>query len=145
MNALLLVAAIAYGSIDLHGCIALSTEKLTLPAPAIAAFFDPPHALAISVITNKNCPDGYQAANVETESIGIGIVMTGGPYTALSPTSDGAVRIRNRAGTIFILRQCASSEGLHLTVWKGAERVWHDYYALGYDVEPTCTDEETRE
>lgn len=40
-------------------------------------------------------------------------------------------------------RECASSEGLHLTAWRGkpleGERVWHEYLYLGYDVEPDCT------
>ena len=40
-------------------------------------------------------------------------------------------------------RSCASSEGLHLTVWSGQAltgiRKWHSYYYLGFDIEPTCT------
>ncbi len=40
------------------------------------------------------------------------------------------------------VRGCASSEGLHLTIWAGeplkSRRLWHSYYYLGYDVEPTC-------
>lgn len=40
------------------------------------------------------------------------------------------------------VRGCASSEGLHLTLWSGeplkGTRLWHTYYYLGYDVEPTC-------
>jgi len=42
-------------------------------------------------------------------------------------------------------RRCASSEGLHFSAWVGARRVWHEYYYLGYDVDPTCTEEETAE
>ena len=46
------------------------------------------------------------------------------------------------------LRSCTSSEGVHLTIWSapqpGGRRLWHAYYFLGYDVEPTCTEEETR-
>jgi len=46
-------------------------------------------------------------------------------------------------------RSCASSEGMHLTVWKGSPltglRVWHGYYHLDYSVEPNCTDKETVE
>jgi hypothetical protein len=42
------------------------------------------------------------------------------------------------------VRACTSSEGLHLTVWAGtplkSDRLWHEYYYLGYDVEPSCTD-----
>jgi len=39
-------------------------------------------------------------------------------------------------------RECTSSEGLHLTVWKGkpliGRRIWHSYYHFNYDTEPTC-------
>lgn len=40
------------------------------------------------------------------------------------------------------VRSCTSSEGLHFTLWAGeplkSTRLWHMYYYLGYDVEPTC-------
>lgn len=43
-------------------------------------------------------------------------------------------------------RSCGSSEGLHLTVWSGSPLKgvlrWHHYYYLGYDIEPTCSDQE---
>lgn len=46
-------------------------------------------------------------------------------------------------------RVCASTEGLHLTVWAGeplkSKRVWHRYYYLGYDVNPDCKEKETEE
>lgn len=42
------------------------------------------------------------------------------------------------------VRSCASYEGLYLTVWSGtpltSQRLWHQYYYLGYDVEPSCDD-----
>jgi hypothetical protein len=45
-------------------------------------------------------------------------------------------------------RSCTSTEGVHLTVWKGKPlegiRKWHYYYYLGYDVTPDCTENETR-
>ncbi|MCI0689673.1 MAG: hypothetical protein L0Y54_20920 [Sporichthyaceae bacterium] len=41
-------------------------------------------------------------------------------------------------------RACTSSEGLHLTAWSGtplqSTRIWHRYYYLGYDVEPSCVE-----
>ena len=40
-------------------------------------------------------------------------------------------------------RSCTSTEGVHLTVWKGEPlrgvRKWHFYYYLGYNVRPSCT------
>ncbi|UCF40916.1 MAG: hypothetical protein JSW43_00805 [Gemmatimonadota bacterium] len=60
-----------------------------------------------------------------------------GPVTRLDVDGDGAIEE---------FRTCASSEGLHLTVWPGAEmtgtRLWHRYFYLGYDVEPDCSDAE---
>jgi hypothetical protein len=39
-------------------------------------------------------------------------------------------------------RECASNEGLHLTVWIGkplvGKRIWHSYYHLNYDTENDC-------
>lgn len=47
-----------------------------------------------------------------------------------------------------ILRTCTSSEGVHLTIWKGAafqgKRRWHGYDYLGYDVTANCRASETR-
>lgn len=44
----------------------------------------------------------------------------------------------------LVFRSCGSNEGVHLTVWQHARRLWHEYYHVPYDTEPTCTDEETR-
>jgi hypothetical protein len=44
------------------------------------------------------------------------------------------------------VRSCASIEGLHLTVWSGvplkSKRLWHEYYYVGYDLEPSCKDQD---
>ncbi|NIR42566.1 MAG: hypothetical protein GWN99_01570 [Gemmatimonadetes bacterium] len=49
-------------------------------------------------------------------------------------------------GALEEFRICASSEGLHLTVWSGigmtGRRLWHRYFYLGYDVEPDCSEAE---
>src|SRR5262245_566274 len=48
----------------------------------------------------------------------------------------------NHDETIF--RSCTSMEGLHFFVWARnglkARKVWHRYYYLGYDVEPSCNE-----
>ncbi len=44
------------------------------------------------------------------------------------------------------VRSCASQEGVHLTAWRGrpleGRRVWHAYWFLGYDVDPSCTEKD---
>jgi hypothetical protein len=46
------------------------------------------------------------------------------------------------------VRSCTSKEGLHLTAWAGtplkSQRIWHQYFYLGYDVEPTCQNADVR-
>ena len=50
------------------------------------------------------------------------------------------------AGERLTVRSCSSHEGIHLTAWRGkpleGRRLWHAYWYLGYDVEPSCTEEE---
>ena len=45
-------------------------------------------------------------------------------------------------------RECTSNEGMHFTVWSGrpliGKRIWHRYYYLEYDTQPTCKSKETR-
>jgi len=65
-------------------------------------------------------------------------------FTGEFPVVNGEVRgDLNGDGTAESFRSCTSNEGLHLTVWTGealkTERLWHEYYYLGYDVEPSCT------
>lgn len=68
------------------------------------------------------------AGAVGTRSLGSGVLGV-----QLSPTYSNAQ-----------VRSCRSHEGLHLTVWAGSpltsQRLWHEYYYLGYDVEPSCED-----
>jgi hypothetical protein len=44
------------------------------------------------------------------------------------------------------VRSCTSQVGIHLTVWSGepltSKRLWHEYWYLGYDAEPSCEKED---
>lgn len=55
----------------------------------------------------------------------------------------------NRDGIPESFRYCTSNEGLHYTIWSGpplkGKRLWHEYYYLGYDVEPNCTEKDYAE
>jgi hypothetical protein len=52
-------------------------------------------------------------------------------------------------GHVLNFRVCTSGEGLHLTAWDGkpltGKRVWHRYYYLGYDTDPSCVPGDTGE
>lgn len=52
-------------------------------------------------------------------------------------------KVRGIVGVVEMsFRSCTSMEGIHFTIWRGeaspGKRLWHDYYYLGYDTEPTC-------
>lgn len=55
----------------------------------------------------------------------------------------------NGDGTSESFRSCSSNEGLHLTVWAGealkTKRLWHEYYYLGFDVQPSCNPQDYQE
>jgi hypothetical protein len=71
------------------------------------------------------------------------IAVPGQPATRrISP---GVVAVMLSAQQIEAqFRVCTSTEGVHLTVWSGdplqSRRLWHQYFYLGYDVEPSCKD-----
>jgi hypothetical protein len=61
--------------------------------------------------------------------------------------SDDLVRVTfGTTGEPLTVRSCSSHEGVHLTAWRGrpleGTRVWHAYWYLGYDVEPSCTEKD---
>lgn len=78
----------------------------------------------------------YRLAQGKAEGVGL--------VTSAPPGEDktGVFADLNADGQREHFRECASSEGLHRTVWTGkpleGERLWHGYRYLGYDVEENC-------
>jgi hypothetical protein len=71
-----------------------------------------------------------------------------GAFYALRPASAGAgpwLGIADfGAHPHAVLRACTSTEGVHLEVRdRQGRRLWHRYVYLGYDVDPTCTPDES--
>ena len=76
---------------------------------------------------------------------GVPIVILGGVPTPEQRGDTVTIAIdRGRPPVRFGV--CAGTEGLHTTAWAGPPllslRVWHAYYYLGYDVDPTCSEAE---
>ena len=48
----------------------------------------------------------------------------------------------------IFFRLCTSAEGLYFSSWLGqplvGKRIWHQYFYLGYDIEPTCGERDFR-
>ncbi len=73
----------------------------------------------------------------------------GSDYFAVTSPPNGASRATldlDQDGVLERFRSCASTEGLHLTAWSGPVlsglRRWHYYHYVGYDMEPTCTEQD---
>jgi hypothetical protein len=118
-----------------------STAKAEIvrPAPPICSSIDPSDAdlKSYEIRTTGEAP--LPATPAIAVSGFSGRFQTRGKYVTADINQDGEPEF---------FRFCASSDGLHLTVWSGkplhGKRRWHQYYYLGYDVEPNCTPAETR-
>jgi hypothetical protein len=80
------------------------------------------------------------ASDMQVPLIGIVVIGDGITFARRGTLLAGDLD-RDRHDEFF--RTCTSAEGVHATVWSDAPltgtRRWHQYYALGYDVESTCT------
>jgi hypothetical protein len=88
---------------------------------------------------------GHLSTNPESGTIWVAF----GGNLRSQPSRTGAIVLRLDASYPNLqVRSCTSREGVHLTVWMGpplrSRRLWHEYYYLGYDVEPSCKDADTR-
>jgi hypothetical protein len=72
-----------------------------------------------------------------------------GPHIAVAARAsrftagkDGVEAVLEEGGPPTTFRVCAAKDGLHFSIWRGAamkgNRVWHCYYDVGFDLEPTC-------
>jgi hypothetical protein len=145
-----------------HGLVCLSIESRDLHAGDPVTLVTPSTSQTIArakVVSTSGagCPglrdraqSGYSLQIID------GSVQQGLPLIALAPSS-GQLRVEDhtvtadlsRDGTLETFRSCTSSEGVHLSVWRGralqGTRVWHQYYYLGQDIEPNCTSKDTAE
>ena len=101
------------------------------------------------------CDEVNRSENDSTYRLAAGQLEKGKVYFALVGRQDDlrivGKHVGGRVGTArdVSFRSCTSMEGLHFTLWSGAppreKRLWHGYYYLGYDVEPTCREREFQE
>ena len=75
------------------------------------------------------------------EGVGLGVVEPGA-----TPSNEGGRLIGDLDGdgSPEIATTCTGQEGVNFLVHGAADRAlhWHGYYYFGFDVEPTCTDED---
>ena len=134
----------------------VSETPLPIDEPVLVVLFDPQRFARgrISSVAQQPCSEendsvgtAYSVSFSEPFShdmeVGVAIVRRG---VTVARKGD-RIELRNvlRKRDLIELKRCASTEGLHLTAWRGASRVWHEYYYLGYDVEPDCSEAEVRD
>jgi len=140
---------------------------LAMAGPTLAA------GAALTIVTPEEPQRAKRAVVVKrvTDSEELAKHTVPGPYYEVATDSgssalpDFAVAVLGHAaveqiGTAVALRlgtppvtirarSCTSSEGLHVTLWSGkpleTTRLWHAYYYLGYDVDPTRKPADYRE
>jgi hypothetical protein len=73
-------------------------------------------------------------------SLDLGIVLPERIWTIDTRGPD--VRATGNGRKRVTFRSCTGNEGVHLAAWSGdalkGSRIWHEYYYLGYDVDPSC-------
>ena len=97
------------------------------------AVFDPHGTIEGSVVRLAEAPC-HESAQIAGTSY---VIVTGEKQS----TADVGIAVVGGDENVTA-RMCASNEGLHLTAWVGSRRVWHEYFYLGYDVDPDCTVQE---
>jgi hypothetical protein len=104
---------------------------------------------ACHTLAKHNVPGPYYRLVLPSKEEGYGpmIAFVGDAQISKDPSGAATFRLSARYPRVQV-RECTSHEGVHLTVWEGAPlrstRVWRQYVYLGYDVEPSCQDEDTR-
>jgi len=141
------------------GCLTIMNDSLRETETINLISLQEPQTLIQANIVNKlsqSCsrntevPIGaffysFRNGKKKAELIGPAIAIAG--FGGNFKVAGGKVRTDlNNDGRLESFRVCTSNEGFHLTIWAGEplknKRLWHEYYYLGYDVEPNCTEKD---
>jgi hypothetical protein len=93
---------------------------------------DDGHSLSVYYVKSKSIVDGFQ----------FGIA----PLTSHTRfhTNGNQIEAIESTDTAVTFRSCMTQEGMHFSAWKGqpltGTRLWHQYLALGYDLEVNNSD-----
>jgi hypothetical protein len=99
--------------------------------PVTIEAFDPRRTIAASIQGQREpC---HQRALIEGSSYALTVPLgTADIFVAPAVLTGSA-----EPGVSFEV--CESMEGIHLIAKRGKRRVWHEYFYLAYDLEPSCT------
>ncbi len=135
-------------------CLEIANPRLK-PGDRLRLIFpDEPQSVAEATIVKKDTNCGAEPGDFNYEirtgaswkGVAIAVYGFSGPFNERGNRIAADLN-QDRHEESF--RSCTSAEGVHLTVWTGSPPKgtlrWHQYVYLGYDVEPTCTDAETKD
>jgi hypothetical protein len=146
---------VAAASRDGQLCVAMPAPALAPGTTVTLIQLVPQQSVLVATITRSvpSCerleqaliPGPYYlargAAPIDTGSVTLWVALSGRLRTRRAGSGAIVVRLSTPYPNAQV-RSCTSREGLHLTAWAGtpltSQRLWHQYYYLGYDVEPSC-------
>jgi hypothetical protein len=127
---------VALQVMDEPPCVTFAAPDLMAGTPVTIEAFDPRRSIAARIRGARASCDPRAGVSGTAYSVD---VAPGTAELGLAPaTVDGP------HGSDLTFARCSGAEGVHLTAWRHGARVWHQYHYLGYDVDSTCTAEETR-
>jgi hypothetical protein len=101
-----------------------------------------------SILAKYDLTEPFIALDPPAERLHPGATFIAVVGSATAKTTDGVVELAMTSSPqqAVRFRVCTSIEGLHLTAWAGqplkSKRIWHEYVYLGYDVEPSCSEDD---
>ena len=142
-----------------RACLAVSDDSLAVGTPITIVWMADPQRASEARVTGKRAR-AWEIANTPLEGHSYDLEIIGGPplsgeygigvVGAMKPAAAKGPLVHidlDGDGEPETFRQCASAEGLHLTVWTGEPLQgpldWQRYVYLGMDLEVTCTETET--
>lgn len=136
-------------------CTTFLGSKLNAGQDILVATFNPPQWINGLIIgkTTAHCNTTADLPGTRYEVqlkqikngniIELGVAVVIAPAKLSVESGRPALFISGNENPI-IFHECASNEGLHLSAWQWGRRIWHEYYYLRYDVDPTCSKDELR-
>lgn len=128
----------------LHGnCLAIKNTGIKDATRLTIVDLDSNKKFSPSIITGKNqSSDECNALLEDRKDINIS-----NGYSFYQVKSDapinlaiGFIKLDNANKLTF--DYCTTSEGISFSVLKAKEKIWEGYYYLGYDSEPTCSEQD---
>ena len=139
-------------------CLTIHNSDLKEGEEVSVVFMDKPQSVQTATVQKKLSSTCSRNPDIDPDksfySLEVPKPIDETVYTAFGLISPNKVVINKGIASVDLnddkkaeyFRKCTSMEGVHFTVWTGkplvGKRIWHNYYYLGYDVEPSCKEKD---